>query len=109
LPHNSCSRPGTAARLTRIDPVAYSPEINSTPRTPIANCASCTPARLTAVESKVDGSAGGRAARSVAYASPTPTTSATVASRHQTVDGRERSFVHSERMTRSWLTCCSPG
>src|SRR2546421_5763762 len=109
LPHNSCSRPGTAARLTRIDPVAYSPVMNSTPRTPIANCASCTPARLTEAESNVAGSAGGRATRSVAYASPTPTTSTTRASRHQNVDGSERRFGHPQRVTRTRATGRSPG
>ena len=67
LPHSTGSRRGTAAKLTRIVPVAYSPVTTSTPRTPTASSASWTPARLTAVGSKLAtaaGSLGGRVTRS---------------------------------------------
>src|SRR5215468_12249535 len=46
LPHRTGSRRGTAARVVRISPVAYSLVISSTPSTPAAICASSTPDRL---------------------------------------------------------------
>ena len=58
LPHSTGSRRGTAARLTRIVPVAYSPVTSSTPRTPMASCASWTPVRLTAVGSNAATASG---------------------------------------------------
>ena len=49
---NLLSRRGTAMRLDRIMPVAYSPVTTRTPRTPIASCASSTPPRLRETGSK---------------------------------------------------------
>ena len=45
--HSTGSRFGTAVNEARIIPVEYSPVMISTPSTPIASCASWTPARLT--------------------------------------------------------------
>src|SRR5665811_2548667 len=39
LAHRTGRRAGTAAKVARIIPVAYSPVMSSTPRTPIASCA----------------------------------------------------------------------
>ncbi len=67
FPHRTGKRRGTAAKLTRISPLAYSLVISSTPSTPAAICASCTPARLTAAGSNAltaVAPCGGRASRS---------------------------------------------
>ena len=67
LPHRTGRRRGTAASVVRISPVAYSLVISSTPSTPTAICASCTPDRLIAAGSKLATAAapcGGRASRS---------------------------------------------
>src|SRR5436305_1050059 len=58
LPQSTGSRCGTAVMDARIIPVEYSAVITSTPRTPSASCASCTPARF--------GSSGWKSARSAA-------------------------------------------
>jgi hypothetical protein len=65
LPHRAGSRRGTAASVVRISPEAYSLVMSSTPSTPAAICASCTPARLTEVGSNEETAApcGGRATR----------------------------------------------
>src|SRR4029450_3279322 len=109
LPHSTGSRRGTAVKLVRIRPVAYSPATSSTPRTPTAIAASWTPVRLTAVGSKAAGSAGGRATRSRQYRTPKPTIETTVTSSDQAVEGSERSLVHSEWTTRAWLSRWAAG
>ncbi|TCJ31350.1 hypothetical protein [Parafrankia sp. BMG5.11] len=68
LAHSTGVRRGTAANVARIEPVPYSPVIINAPSTPIASCASCTPARLTLVGSNPARSAaptGGRATRTI--------------------------------------------
>ena len=49
--HSTGSRRGTAAKVLRIIPFAYSLLMNSTPSMPAISCASVTPARLIAVGS----------------------------------------------------------
>ena len=109
LPHRTGRRRGTAARVVRISPVAYSLVTSSTPSTPTAICASCTPDRLTAAGSKdaiAAAPCGGRVSRTRLYRMPNPAIRIIVASRAQNVDGWVRSLVHSDRSTRAWVTRC---
>ena len=107
LPHSTGSRAGTAAKLVRIVPVAYSPVISSAPSTPMASWARLMPLRLIAVGSKLAmaaGSCGGLVTRTPAYSAPMPTISTAATSSDQALEGRVRSLVHSERITRAWVT-----
>ena len=107
LPHSVGSRRGTAASVVRIRPVAYSLVISSTPSTPAAICASCTPARLTEVGSNeaVVAPCGGLATRSRLYRMPNATTRITADSSDHSAPGWVRSLVHSDFITRAWVTC----
>jgi hypothetical protein len=106
LPHRVGSRRGTAASVVRISPVAYSLVISSTPSTPAATCASSTPARLTDVGSNVAAAApcGGLATRSRLYRMPNATTRITADSSDHSAPGWVRSLVHSDFITRAWVT-----
>src|ERR1700730_10478729 len=102
------SRLGTAVMLARIIPVEYSPVITSTPSTPIASCERLTPARAM--------SSGWRSACSCGLIEPQcddvsapkrhgrPIVNSTATKKHQRVERSERSLVHSETMTRAWVT-----
>src|SRR6476620_9538807 len=106
--HSTGSRDGTAASVARIMPVAYSPVTNRTPRTPIASCAKKIPARLREVGSKPRASWGSRGGQcdtvTVGTRTDRPTMNTTAASRENTVERRDRSFVHSDRTTRACVT-----
>ena len=80
--------------------------ISSTPSTPAAICASCTPARLTEVGSNEATAApcGGRAARSRLYRTPNATIIITADSSDHSAPGWVRSLVHSDFITRAWVT-----
>jgi hypothetical protein len=109
LPHNTGSRRGTAARLVPISPVAYSLVMSSTPSTPTAICASCTPDRLIAVGSNdriAAAPCGGRASRSRLYRMPNAVVRTTADSSAHRADGWVRSLVHSDLSTRAWVTFC---
>jgi len=105
LAHSTGSRRGTAAKVARIIPVAYSPVISSTPSTPIASWARNTPARLTPVGSNPAASCGSRGGQCAAMTDGTsrlkPRMNTTAASSENTVERSERSLVHSDRSTRS--------
>ena len=60
LAASSRARRGTAVRLVRIMPVAYSEVTMRTPSTAMASCAMTCPARLVAVGLKLAWSAGVR-------------------------------------------------
>jgi hypothetical protein len=95
-------------KLDRIIPVEYSPVITSTPSTAIASCETLTPASAM--------SSGWRSARSCRLIEPqcdeviaakrtgNRIVSMTAAKSDQSVERRERSFVHSETATRSCVT-----
>jgi hypothetical protein len=109
LPHRAGSRFGTAASVVRIMPVAYSLVISSTPSTPAAICASWTPDWLTETgsnEAVAAAPCGGRASRSRLYRTPNPTTRMTADSRDHSAAGWVRSLVHSDLITRAWVTRC---
>ena len=110
------SRFGTALKLARIIPVEYSPVITRTPSTAIASWETLTPASAM--------SSGFRFARSPELIEPqceevtaaksagSPIVSRTATNSDQRVERSERSFVHSERTTRAWVTrpvCASRG
>ena len=112
LPHKAGSRRGTAASVVRISPVAYSLVISSTPSTPTAICASCTPARLTETGSNEEIAAapcGGLASRSRLYRMPNPASKMTADSSAHSAAGWVRSLVHSDLITRAWVTRCGCG
>src|SRR5215472_16073694 len=106
LPHSVGSRRGTAASVVLISPDAYSLVISSTPSTPAAICASCTPARLTETGSNelTVAPCGGLAARSRLYRMPNPTIRITADSSDHSAPGWVRSLVHSDLITRTWVT-----
>src|SRR6516165_1467159 len=106
LPHSVGSRRGTAASVVRISPDAYSLVISSTPSTPAAICASCTPARLTDTGSNELTAApcGGLASRSRLYRTPNATSKITADSSDHSAPGWVRSLVHSGLITRTWVT-----
>ena len=58
LAHRTGNRAGTAAKVARIIPVAYSPVISRTPRTPMASWARKMPLRLRVVGSNAAASPG---------------------------------------------------
>src|SRR5690348_17585014 len=105
LPHRAGSRFGTAATVVLISPVAYSLVISSTPSTPTAICASCTPDRLTETGSNeaVAAPCGGLATRSRLYSTPNATTRTTAESSDHRAAGWVRSLVHSDFITRAWV------
>jgi len=106
--HSTGRRLGTAVKLARIIPVAYSPVITSTPRTPMASCERLTPASAM--------SRGWRPARSLglmwlqcdavtaAKIAGRPMVRMTATTSDQRVERSEWSFVHSETTTRSCVT-----
>src|ERR1017187_4466048 len=99
------SREGTTASVARIIPVAYSPLNNSTPSTPTTSWAITTPTRLSvtppAAELPAEILYG---APDPVIAAPRPTISTTARSAHHQVERSARSFTHSERTTRTWVT-----
>ena len=110
MAHSTGSRFGTAAKVERIIPVEYSAVITRTPSTPIKSWASITPVRLMATGS-VPKSASGPSSPVVmapvlvsAATAPKPTTTTTVASSVYTVDRSDRILIHSETITRHWVT-----
>ncbi len=91
--------------MARIIPVAYSPLNSSTPSTPSTSWAITTPIRLSVTPPAAVLPA------EILYgtpdpviAAPRPTISTTATSAHHQVERSARSFVHSERMTRTWVT-----
>ena len=115
LPQSTGRRRGTAVIEARIIPVEYSAVITSTPSTPIASWAIWTPTKLT--------SSGWKSARSLGLAegqwcettaaaiAGTPIVNRNAAASDHFVERTERSFVSSERKTRSCVTrpVCSSG
>ena len=91
--------------MARIIPVAYSPLKASTPSTLSTSWAITTPARLTATPPAAELPAeivyGGP---DPVIAAPTPTMSTTASSAQYQVERSARSFTHSERTTRTWVT-----
>ena len=106
--HRTGRRAGTAAKVARIIPVAYSPVMNRTPSTPIASWARKMPARLRVVGSNLaasPGSCGGQCATvTEGTRTASPRMKTTAASREKTVERSERSLVHSESRTRACVT-----
>src|ERR1039457_1325902 len=103
--HSTGSREGTTASEARIIPVPYSPLNISTPSTLITSWASRMPYRLTDTAAAA-GSAGETpfGLADAAIAAPTPTIRPIAVSAQYQVERSARSFVHSERMTRTWVT-----
>src|SRR5580658_7100251 len=103
--HSTGSREGTTASVARIIPVPYSPLNASTPTTPITNWANKRPNRLAdtpaAAELPAETLYG---VPDPAIAAPRPTISTTALSPHHLVERSARSFVHSARTTRTWVT-----
>src|SRR5437868_3754096 len=101
LPHRAGSRFGTAASVVLIRPVAYSLVISSTPSTPTAIWASCTPDWLTETGSNEATWApcGGLASRSRLYSTPKATIRTTADSSDHSAAGWLRSLVHSDFIT----------
>ena len=103
--HSTGSRDGTTASVARIIPVPYSPLNASTPTTPITSWANKRPSRLAdtpaAAELPAETWYG---APDPAIAAPRPTISTTALSPHHQVERSARSFVHSARTTRTWVT-----
>ncbi len=107
MPHSTGSRLGTAVKVLRTWPVAYSPVMNSAPSTPVTSIAISTAARLTEVGSNAATAAapcGGRAARSEVYSTPNPMITPTQISSDQAAEGSDHSLVNSARITRRWVT-----
>ncbi len=102
------SRLGTAPSEARIIPVEYSPVITSTPRTPIASCENRAPMSAMSSGFRLACSAKlmwlQRAAVIAAARQGKPIVSTTATSIDHRVERIERSFVHSERITRAWVT-----
>ena len=109
LAHSTGRRVGTAAKVARIIPVAYSPVMSRTPRTPIASWARKIPASARVVGSNAAASPGS-ARRPVRDGhrrdedGRNPTMKTMAASSEKTVDRSDRSLVHSDRTTRAWVT-----
>ena len=82
--------------------------ITRTPSTPIKSWASITPVRLMATGSVPKSSPPSPAVMAPVLVSaattPKPTTTTTVASSVYTVDRSDRILIHSETITRHWVT-----
>ena len=102
--HSTGSLDGTTASEARIIPVPYSLLNTSTPSTPSTSWATRTPNRPadTAVTAGCAGET--RYGFPAANPAPTPTISTTATSALYQVERSARSFVHSERTTRTWVT-----
>src|SRR5450755_1551464 len=102
--HSTGSLDGTTASEARIIPVPYSPLNTSTPSAPITSWATRMPNRLTDTAAAAGCAAETRYGFPPANTAPTPTISRTALSMQDQVERSARSFTHSERMTRTWVT-----
>ena len=119
LAHSTGSRRGTAANVLRIIPFAYSLLMISTPRMPTISCARVTPARLIAVGSALAkgprpppppplGPVGVTAPDATEAANaPNAISSSPDAAIMMIHERTDRSLIHSERITRRWVTARS--
>src|ERR1022692_218271 len=102
--HSTGSLDGTTASEARIIPVPYSLLNTSTPSTPITSWAIRMPNRLTDTAVTAGCAAETRYGFPAANPAPIPTIAKTVTSALYQVERSPRSFVHSERTTRAWVT-----
>ena len=106
--HSTGRRRGTAKNEERIMPVEYSALMTSTPRTPMANWAKLRPTMLASRGLKFARSAAGMPVQWLTMTADataaSPIVKMTAARSAYRVERTERSFVHSERNTRRWVT-----
>src|SRR5215471_2489927 len=100
LAASTTRRRGTAHKVARIVPVLYSPEMTSTPSTPIATWEMCSPPMVRRTLSMVAFWWGvSRPVTKMASSAATPTLATTAVSSAQDVERTVRSLQYSDRST----------